>query len=598
MDFPFKKSINGALEVLINSISEGIILYNDPGAIFWCNRSAGQIIGKDTKSLIGCNIKKVCPFVEFNQEISNAAVDDNDKEKILEIKLMVLDGESDPIVKAMVLKDITSAKKNEIELKEVKQKNDNYEDILNSLDHGVQVVNEKGIVTFYNPVQERLDNMKKENVIGKHMTEIYKLDDESSFLLRVLKTGKSIDDRQAYVTASRKLVNIISTAVPFYRDNKIVGAVAITKDFDSMWEFSKRVLALNAEIQGKKIKNKKNFFPSKKLYAFKDIIGLNLQLCNAKVLAQKAANSPSPVLIYGETGTGKELFAQSIHDASNRREKPFIAINCAAIPENLLEGILFGTVPGAFTGAVDRPGLFEQASGGTVFLDEINSMPLSLQAKLLRVIQEGVVRRVGGIQDYIIDIRIISSSNEKPMEAIYKKTLRSDLFYRIGVVYISIPSLRERKDDLLLLVDFFINEKNKKFNKEVNGISPEVEAVFFKYDWPGNVRQLEHVIECAMNTINTETQILIEHLPEYIKNDFFQENSNKPVMIETKIGSYHNDLENFEINKILSALKKADGNISKAAKDLLMTRQCLQYKMKKFQISIHKNINNPTKGQG
>jgi len=461
------KTLDSALIRLLQILGEGIVVYNPAGKILWCNQAAGQAVGRNPDQLIGRPVRDEFASVDFNREISTASLKDRDI--ILEIRHLVLDG-NHPTLKAMVLRDITAAARKDLELREVRQQNDTFEVILNSLDHGVQVVNEQGVVTFYNPVQEKLDNMKKDFVVGKHMTEIYKLDEESSFLLRVLKYGKPIDDRQDYITASGKLVNIISTAVPLWQGKKMVGAVAITKDFDNMWEFSQRVLAPGTELSGKpRGKHREPLFTRKKLYTFADIIGQNRLLGHAIDLAQKAAATTSPVLISGETGTGKELFAQSIHAAGNRRHHPFMAINCAAIPENLLEGILFGTVPGAFTGAIDRPGLFEQSSGGTVFLDEVNSMPLALQAKLLRVIQEGVVRRVGGTQDRSIDIRIISSSNEEPMTAIQHQTLRSDLFYRLGVVHISVPPLRSRKDDLPLLTDYFIHEKKESCRKLSGG---------------------------------------------------------------------------------------------------------------------------------
>ncbi len=185
-------------------------------------------------------------------------------------------------------------------------------------------------------------------------------------------------------------------------------------------------------------------------FNFDNIIGQNKKLCDIKVLAKRAASTSSSILIYGETGTGKELFAQSIHNASKRSNAQFIAINCAAIPDTLLESIFFGTTKGAYTGSVDRPGLFELASNGTLFLDEINSMPLALQSKLLRVVQEGILRRVGGNKDIFVNPRIISSTNTEPFKAIEKSLLLNDLFYRLGVVCITIPPLRERKDDMII----------------------------------------------------------------------------------------------------------------------------------------------------
>ncbi len=227
------------------------------------------------------------------------------------------------------------------------------------------------------------------------------------------------------------------------------------------------------------------------------------------------ADSTSSVLVYGETGTGKELYVQSIHNYSSRFNKPFIAQNCAALPENLFESILFGTVKGAFTGAVDKPGLFEQAHGGTLFLDEINSMPINLQTKLLRVLQDGVIRRVGDSRDRKIDVRIIAAMNVEPLKAVENGQIREDLFYRLNVVNIKLVPLRDRLEDIPLYVEHFIDKYNKELNKNVKGISSKVKELFMSYNWPGNVRELQHIIEAAINIVDNE-YIELDNLPIYL----------------------------------------------------------------------------------
>ena len=318
---------------------------------------------------------------------------------------------------------------------------------------------------------------------------------------------------------------------------------------------------------------------------FEDIIGQNQSLCDIKILAKRAAFTQSPVLIYGETGTGKELFAQSIHNASCRAKRSFVAINCAAIPENLLEGILFGTVKGAYTEAVDRPGLFEQASDGTLFLDEINSMSLLLQAKLLRVLQEKKIRRVGGMTDIEVNPRIISSVNMKPLEAIEKGLLRSDLFYRLGVVCLGIPPLRERTDDLPYLIDFFIRKVSRKLAKGHYTAANDLLRVFQSYNWPGNVRQLEHAIECAITLISSdETEITIEHIPEYMKvTSTIKE---EPLTRKFGFSPLDSEIEKVEKNKIITVLEDTKDNISLAARLMNISRQSLHYRMKKHQIRV------------
>lgn len=290
-------------------------------------------------------------------------------------------------------------------------------------------------------------------------------------------------------------------------------------------------------------------------------------------------------MLFGETGTGKELFAQSIHEESKRSNGPFLAINCAAIPENLLEGILFGTVKGAFTGAINREGLFEQANGGTLFLDEINSMPLALQSKILRVLEEKKVRRVGGNEEILINPRIISSSNVLPMTAIEQGQIRADLFYRLAVVYLFIPPLRDRIDDLVLLTNYFIQQLNRPLEKNITGLHPEVISAFKRYSWPGNIRQLKHTIECAMNIIPTHEIIISQsHIPSYlgifntekIEVELKTDNTiSPPSTILHKIKDQEKDI-------IIAALMKSKGNVAKAAEDLGLSRQLLQYRLKRL----------------
>lgn len=322
-------------------------------------------------------------------------------------------------------------------------------------------------------------------------------------------------------------------------------------------------------------------------YRFEDIIGENKQLNDVKVLAQRAALSSSPILIYGDTGTGKELFAQSIHNASKRGKNRFVGINCAAVPDTLLEAIFFGTIKGAYTGAVDRPGLFELASDGTIFLDEINSMPLYLQAKLLRVIQEGNVRRLGGSDNITVNTRIISAINIEPFEAIRKKYLLNDLFYRIGVVCIRIPPLIERKDDLSILTNYFIKKICSKLGKKRKRISPAVLELFNKYSWPGNVRQLEYIIESSLTFIkDSEPEILLEHLPEYFRSTSIKTSRKKDLDAKSKVISLQEEINKIEKNKVIIALEEASGNISRAARQLNMSRQSLYYRMVKYGIMV------------
>ena len=296
----------------------------------------------------------------------------------------------------------------------------------------------------------------------------------------------------------------------------------------------------------------------------------------------QAAKNNASVFIYGETGTGKELFAQSIHYNSERADKPFLAQNCAALPESLLEGILFGTAKGGFTGAVDRAGLFEQASGGTLLLDEISAMPYELQSKLLRVLQEDYIRRVGGSQDIPVDVRIIATVNEPAEKLIEEGKLRKDLYYRLNVVGLSIPNLNQRKDDIPLLVESFLEKHDKAFGKELWMTSEGALKSLMEYSYPGNVRELENIIMQSMFMAESE-HVLTEKLLQMPKN---MVKLGQEVERWDKKEPLNVYLEEIEKEMIRSAMIEASGNISKCAEILQIKRQTLQHKLKKYEMKI------------
>ena len=324
------------------------------------------------------------------------------------------------------------------------------------------------------------------------------------------------------------------------------------------------------------------------------LVGSSSSFKDAIATARIAAQSPSSVMICGETGTGKELFAQAIHNLSPRRVKSFCPINCAAIPEALLEGILFGTVKGAFTGAIDKPGLFEVGSGGTIFLDALQAMPMSLQAKLLRVIQEQRVRRVGGSEEKPVDFKIICSINQRPEDAVRDGTLRRDLYFRLAVIFLEIPPLRRRLDDIETLVGYFIKKYNVKLEGRVKKVEPEFVEVMKGYDWPGNVRELEHVVETCMNfAINDPfpmrtlglAHIQSGHLRRFLVKSA---GSRAPVAnhgIEEGFGgSISETLESVERQTVIRALGLTRGNRAEAARLLGVSRQNLYHRLKRLRL--------------
>jgi len=294
----------------------------------------------------------------------------------------------------------------------------------------------------------------------------------------------------------------------------------------------------------------------------------------------KVAKNDSNVMVIGESGTGKELVVEAIHSASARAGKPFISLNCAAIPDTLMESTLFGTVKGSFTGAENRKGVFELANGGTLFLDEINSMNMELQAKLLKAVEEQKYMKIGGETYIDVNVRILSAMNVDPREAIRNKTLRQDLFFRLGVIQFFLPPLRERKEDIRILADHFIDFYNRKMNKSVEELDISVEQIFKEYSWPGNVRELRNVIESSFNMTEDEYISLID-IPEYLSEVTFEELQEEST--ELRGMSLSDKVDAYEKKLLVDTLQQVR-SISEASRVLKMTRQAIKYKIEKYDI--------------
>jgi arginine utilization regulatory protein len=452
-----------------------------------------------------------------------------------------------------------------------------YKRILDEVDVGVHAVDETGKTIIYNKKMMQMESMDLQDVINKNLLDVFMFkDDQSSTLVKALQEGKETNNvKQTYFNNKGREITTINNTIPIFQNEKLQGAVEIAND----------VTKLERLIKG-------NMNKGSTRYTFDNIIGTSPALKEVIESAKRATRTSSYVLIVGDTGTGKELFAQSIHNGSGRLSGPFISQNCAALPDNLIESLLFGTKRGAFTGAVDTPGLFEQANGGTLLLDEINSLNLNLQAKLLRVLQEKTIRRIGDTKDTPVDVRVIANMNEDPIDAVANDRMRKDLYYRLGVVTIFVPPLKDRTEDIPLLVQHFIEKYNERFQMNVKGLSEEVKESFFEYDWHGNVRELEHIIEAAMNIMMDEEWILYSHLPYQYRSKmqmkermiplskvdtFIKENSDTAVPLKYQ-------MELFEKSYIDHVLSKNDFNISKTANLLGLSRQSLQYRMKKLNI--------------
>ncbi|ABW20028.1 sigma-54 interaction domain-containing protein [Alkaliphilus oremlandii] len=460
-------------------------------------------------------------------------------------------------------------------------------DIINTnFQEGIHIVDDKGKTLLYNNTMADFEEMEIEAVLNKQLLDVLPSLQGKSTLMQVLETGQPITmNYQTYFNKNGKQISTLNSTWPIIKNNAIIGAVEIAKDISNLEKGVHSFLYFNESTkQGKKNKN------TTAKFTLDDILGNSPEISNAKQIARMASKTDSSVLIIGQSGTGKELFAQSIHNASKRKYQPFVAENCAALPETLLEGLLFGTARGGFTGAIDRAGLLEQANGGTLLLDEINSMPLGLQAKLLRVLQESKFRPIGSTREIEVNVRIIAITNEDPFKLIEDGTLREDLFYRLSVVNLHIPPLHSRVGDIEVLEKHFIKLLEKKLHKTVAGVSPEVSEFFHNYQWPGNVRELQHVLEGALNIIEDHGTITLEHLPYYMKRHFYNqpkaEKSSIPSpitlhTIEGKAFNLNEYMDRVEEQFISEALRVNGLNITKAAEALGITRQGLQYKLKK-----------------
>ncbi|MDW7671601.1 MAG: sigma 54-interacting transcriptional regulator [Bacillota bacterium] len=459
------------------------------------------------------------------------------------------------------------------------------QNILNAIDEGIHVIDKNGFTILYNHAMAELEGMEADEVVGqKFLTVFPDLNQETSTLLQVLRTEKPIlDQSQTYLNRQKKQIMTINSTIPLYVDNEKIGAVEIAKNITRIKDLSDEIMRLQQTIT-KPAYRGKSTIPS---YTFEDLKGQSPGFQRAIKMAKRAAKTSSSVMIYGETGTGKELFVQGIHHASRRSSNPFIAQNCAAFPESLLESILFGTAKGSFTGAVDRPGIFEQASGGTILLDEINSMGLQLQAKLLRVLQEGYVRRVGGLKDIPVDVRMIATTNEEPQHILESGKIRRDLYYRLNVVNLIIPPLRERMEDISLLTDYFVAKFNDRLDLKVAGVTADCLAAFRLYPWPGNVRELENAIEGAMNLSSGEDWLDEDCFPDYLFKEAGRKTAEAQNNLQVTLDEFvdlDEVMEKVETTYIKKAMLSSNGNISQAAKRLGIKRQTLQHKLKKFSL--------------
>ena len=436
------------------------------------------------------------------------------------------------------------------------------ETIIEQGNDGVVLVDEQGKIAFVNQNIPELFSCSKEDLSGKPVDQsLPRLN-----LMETMKTGKS--DVSGWFEANGIMYFV--HRLPVFKDGKVAGAIGkvVYRQLDQMKKrFDQLDKKRNIETKGRRR-------PDTALFTWKHMIGNDPEVERLKRCAKKAAKGDSTILIRGESGTGKELVAHAIHCDSPRRNGPFITINCAAVPEHLMEAEFFGYDEGAFTGAgkKGKPGKLELADGGTLFLDEIGDMSLKLQAKLLRVLEEKSFYRVGGTRRIAIDVRIIAATNQSLEEMIKKGVFREDLFYRLNVIVLNIPPLRKRKQDILPMCRYFIKELNQKLMTGITGMDPEVARTLMNYHWPGNVRELKNTLERAM-TFAEHGSIQWQDLPSYLR-----------VTEHHSCRKEGGLLKQAEKNAIRQALFETGGNKTKAARLLGISRSVLYEKLKKYEL--------------
>ena len=442
------------------------------------------------------------------------------------------------------------------------------------------IIDKEGKYIYYNQESAELDGYSMEQAIGKPMLKVYpNLKKEDSTMLQALHGKEYQDTYQTYFNHVGKLVDYQHTTVPLYNHNKeIIGAVEIGRNISNVRQLQDQVFRLNRKLYH----NKEQPLP--------EIVFASNKMQEVIDQTNILGSNDVPVLIVGETGTGKELFARLIHKTSQRRDKAFISLNCSALPTTLIESTLFGTVKGAFTGAENRQGYLELANGGTLFLDELNAMPLEMQSKLLRFLQEKTYWSLGGNKEKYADVRIVAAMNESPAELLKSGKMRSDLFYRLNVGLIKLPALRERQEDIPVLARYFIDKHKTDVNMVITGISEHALQQLMSAPWPGNVRMLENAIVRSMvlqNEPGELQQIVLDDELFDLPSPSSQEEAKleKPNIKEIT-GNLTEQVENYEKQLIIDALNQANGKIITAAKLLNISRTTLQYKVKKYHIQM------------
>lgn len=566
------------MQAVLDSVCNGVVVVNHHGIVTFFNTAAETISGLEAKNVIGQMVDDVIPNTGLIRVMETGLPEVNQRQFIGKCEVLT---NRTPIIKDGMLvgavgifQDITEFNEVMTQLEDIKRLKSTLESIMESMHEGIVVVDKTGHITMLNKAYSEFLAVDPKAVVGKHVADVI----ENTRMHLVAQEGK------AEVTDIQKIKDntCIVTRIPIVKDGEIIGAVGnvVFKDIRELKSLAGKLHKLESELEYYKEELFKAYGGK---FTFESIIGNSQQIEWLRDVAGKAAKGTSTVLILGESGTGKELFAHAVHNASRRRQGPFIKVNCAALPENLLEAELFGYEEGAFTGARKggKPGKFELANGGTIFLDEIGEMPLAMQVKLLRVLQERELERLGATKTIKLDIRVIAATNRDLEAMIEQNQFRQDLYYRLNIFTLQIPPLRERTEDIPLLCQMLLKKIRNQIEHWVEGVTPEAMALLMQYNWPGNVRELENVLERVINLMDDETMIAPEHLPSMLKK------LNRTTAKDEDGDGAHElaDIkDDAEKQAIMRALTAAEGNKSKAARLLGIHRSGFYQKLQKYNL--------------
>ncbi|PDY45259.1 sigma-54-dependent Fis family transcriptional regulator [Bacillus pseudomycoides] len=565
-----------ALQVMNNGIAvtshDGIITFSNPSFCSMLNKRENEITGKHISMIIP-NRKKL--LVNQNDSFHKYECRIGNQVFIVNESPAYQNGKEDG--------SIVILENKEKSIQSLETIISRYENALNLLSECILGVNEQGVVNFLSGAYAQflgIDDPKE--AIGKHCTEVV----ENTRMHIIVKTGQ-VEIGHIQRINNR---NIVATRIPIVKDGKIIGAIGkiMFHDIQQFKVLADQISAMESKLSYYQTELKRL---QEGRLSFQSIIGESAKMKEVKTMALKVSKSRSTVLIRGESGTGKELFAHAVHRASPRARGSFIRLNCAAIPRDLLEAELFGYEEGAFTGAKKggKPGKIELAHKGTLFLDEIGDMSLDMQVKLLRVLQEKEIERIGGTKIQKIDVRFIAATHRNFREMVQRGEFREDLYYRLNVFAIDIPPLRERKEDMIHITEFLIQKLNGELGSSVLSLDERVRDIFMEHDWPGNIRELENVLERAMNVVEG-TIIQVPHLPVYLRKKDLEEELYHEIFTadqEKNEMSYslQTEVESAEKRVITRALEKTAGNRKEAAELLGIHRASLYRKIERYGMS-------------